>query len=128
MAIVHTRSHHHLILHCQRYSCLRRAGVLDWRSFRHSDVLPPDGLHVALRQLEYQGSHSSLAFPGRLQHFHPGGWLFPPGLRNLWRDRRHHQCVQRVRRISGLVLRRQLELCLSIHPEVMWQLATLRYT
>ena len=52
MALLYTRRDRHLLLHCQRHPRLRRTGLPNRCTVWNADVLPPDGLHVAVRQLE----------------------------------------------------------------------------
>lgn len=62
MAIMHPRRHCYLLLHCQRYPGLRRARIPHRCPFRNPDVLPPYGMHVAIRQLERQGPQREVDF------------------------------------------------------------------
>lgn len=121
MAIMHPWRHRYLLLHCQRHPCLRRARVPYWRPFRNSDVLPPHGVHVVIRQLERQGPQREVDVLGFRQHFHFGRRNLPSGRWNLWRGAGHYRCVRRVRRLCCLVLRGQLQLGLkaSIHEDTM---------
>jgi hypothetical protein len=117
MALVHTRRHHHLLLHCQRYPSFRRARGTYWGPFRNSDVLPPYGMHVALRQLEQQGPQRQVVRPVLRQHLHPGRRHFPLDRRHLRRSEGHHRCVRHIWRLRGMVLRGQLQLCMKgPHP------------
>jgi hypothetical protein len=108
MALLHAWSDRHLLLHCQRHPRLRRTGLSDRSTIWNADVFPPDGLHVAVRQLEQQGPQFQMELPGRHQHLHPGRRLLLARRGNLRRGHGHHQRLQHVRRLSGLVLPRQL--------------------
>jgi hypothetical protein len=117
VALVHTRRHHHLLLHCQRYPSFRRARGTYWGPFRNSDVLPPYGMHVALRQLEQQDPQRQVVRPVLRQHLHSGRRNFPLDRRNLRRSEGHHRCVRHIWRFRGMVMRGQLQLCMKgIHP------------
>ena len=121
MAIMHPRRHPYLLLHCQRYPGLRRARIPYRCPLRNSDVLPPYGMHVAIRQLERQGPQREVDVLGWRQHFHLGLRNFRSGRWNLWRGAGHYRCERRVRRVCCLVLRGQLQLGLkaSIHEDTM---------
>jgi hypothetical protein len=118
---MHSRSHRHLLLHCQRHSGLRRARIPHRRPFRNPDVLPPYGMHVAIRQLERQGPQREVDVLGFRQHFPPGWRNLPFGRWNLWRGAGHYRCVRCLRRFCCLVLRRQLQLGLKapIHEDTI---------
>lgn len=108
MALLHGRRHHYLLLYRQWYSRLWRAGLTDRRPLRHFDVLPSNGLHVAVRQLEQQGAQHALEHSGWRQRLHSGRRIFHAGLWYLWLCHGYHQSLQRVWWLGGLVLRGQL--------------------
>ena len=115
MALLHARSDRHLLLYCQRHPRLRRTGLSHRSAVRNADVLPPNGLHVAVRQLEQQGPRLQVEFPGQHQHLHPGRRLLLARRGNVRRGHGHYQRLQHVRRLSSLVLPRQLQL--SMRPQ-----------
>jgi len=108
MAFLHARSDRHLLLHCQRYPRFRRASLSDRSAVRNAHVFPPDGLHVALRQLEQQGPRLQVELPGQHQHLHPSGRLLLARRGNLRCGHGHHRRLQHVRRLSSVVMPRQL--------------------
>ena len=108
MALLHTRSDRHLILHRQRHPRLRRTGLPDRSVVRNAHVFPPNGLHVAVRQLEQQGPRLQMELPGQHQHLHLGRRLFLARRGNVRRGHGHYHRLQHVWRLAGLVMPRQL--------------------
>lgn len=108
MALLHAGSDRNLLLHRQRHPRFRRAGLSNRSTVRNADVFPPNGLHVAVRQLEQQSPQPQVELPGRRQHLHPRRRLLLARRGNLRRRHGHHHRLQHVRRLSSLVLRRQL--------------------
>jgi hypothetical protein len=108
MALLHARSDRHLLLHCQRHPRLRRTGLSHRSAVRNADVLPPNGLHVALRQLEQQGPRFQMELPGQHQHLHPRRRVLLARRGNVRRGHGHYQRLQHLRRLASMVMPRQL--------------------
>lgn len=105
MALLHLRCHHHLLLHRKRYSRFRRACIIDRCPLRNADVLPPHGLHVALRQLEQQGPRNQVELLGRRKHLYTRWRILSLGFWNLWRGQGYYGCLQNLWWLGGVVLR-----------------------
>jgi len=110
MAFLHAWRDHHLLLHCQRHPRLRRTGLSDRSSVRYADVLPPNGLHVAVRQLEQQGPQHQMELPSRHQHLHPRWRLLLARRGNVRSGHGHYHRLQHLRRLPSMVLPRQFKL------------------
>ena len=106
---MYIQHHNNRLYHCQRHSRIQRPCLARWRLAWYTDVLPADGRHVAVRQLE-QGQrppNCQMDVHGRLVYLHYNCWNFFDGRRYIRVYCHDYRQLQRVWRVGCLVVRRQ---------------------
>ena len=97
--------HHNLLCHRERNPSLRRTCIPYRRSLGNSHVLPANGFHVAVRQLEPPRKGHQVATDGGLECVRHCHRHFPHDWRYVWLCRGDHGSLQGIWRVSGMVVR-----------------------